>query len=629
MSIDKSVTFYMEQANETAREQLFDAASALRLVVEGTSASIGESFFRSLVQCLSQALQVRYAFVSECFLDCHVPRVRTLAFWNGSGFSNNFEYPLENTPCQEVLLENGAIRYYPCQVRSTFPYDLDLVQLEAESYLGVPICDSSARVLGHLVVMHTQPLDEEPLGLPILQIFAARAGAELERQRMTDQLLREAHYDALTQLPNRLLFRQQLQKVYEQFQQHPYQQFAVLFLDLDRFKVINDSLGHSVGDELLVAVAQHLQAHLRPCDMIARLGGDEFGVLVSTISNLEEAIGVAQQLQQALSEPFHLRQYELFVSASIGIAFSDSAALTLESYLCNADIAMYQAKSLGRSNYAIFDTKMHINTVSRLQREIDLRRAIDQGNLRLHFQPIISLDTSQVIGFEALIRWYQPNGEIVSPSDFIPLAEETGLIISMGWWVLQESCYQLRDWQIKWIRPDLMMSINLSSIQFSQPGLVDHISRILDITGLDPKCLRIEITESTLMQNFDAAAEILNRLKALGLQLYLDDFGIGYSSLSTLYELPIDALKIDRSFIKGIDKDERHLAIVKTIVSLSENLKMAVVAEGIETAEQLDLLRSLGCNLGQGYYFSPPLDSQSVETWRYAFSVSKNHLSNS
>jgi len=390
-------------------------------------------------------------------------------------------------------------------------------------------------------------------------------------------------------------------------------QFAVLFLDLDRFKNVNDSLGHTIGDQLLIAMARRLESCIREADMVARLGGDEFAVLLDGIPNATEATNMARRIQEKLSSPFNLSGHEVFTSTSIGIALSSTGYDHPENMLRDADTAMYRAKAQGKACYEVFDKGMHTHAVYLLKMENDLRRALDREEFRVYYQPIVSLDNGQLSGFEALIRWQHPERGFVNPSDFIPLAEETGLIVPIGLWILKKACQQLCQWQ--WQSPanrNLFMSVNLSSKQVAQPDLVSQIRDILDETNVEAKYLKLEITESAVMDNAEMAARLLKRLKALGVQLSIDDFGTGYSSLGYLHRFPVNTLKIDRSFVGRIGEAAENIEIVRAIVSLADNMGMDVVAEGVETLSQLSQLRKLNCQYGQGYLFSRPVDAEAV-----------------
>jgi diguanylate cyclase (GGDEF)-like protein len=605
-----SMVVLISQENVTEYKQM---ESSLRSVAEGTAYTTGQDFFYSLVYHLTCALAVDYAFVTECLEKQAPPQVRTLAFWCKQDFGQNFQYLLAHTPCQKVI--NGLPCHYPNNLQKIFPLDLDLIKYKAESYIGVPLINSFNKVLGHLAVISERSIEDGSLKLSILKIFAARATAELERKRAEEQLIHDALHDELTGLPNRNLFSDHLKRVLKKYQRNPNDKFAVLFLDLDRFKVVNDSLGHTSGDLLLIQIAKRIQACLRASDLLARLGGDEFAILLEGIKTSADVTKFAKRIQKSLTLPFWLGSHEVFTSASIGIALSDLSLDSSEELLRNADIAMYKAKALGKSRYELFDATLHIEVVNRLRLETDFRRALDKKELQLHYQPIISLVNEQVVGFEALVRWQHPQRGYVCPEEFISLAEETGMIIPLGWWVLQEACYQLREWQINFNNPILTVGVNFSQKQLSQANLADSLLQILETTGLEAKSLRLEITESMLMDDIEATMNTLSQLKAIGIQLYLDDFGTGYSSLSYLHSLPIDALKIDRSFIKNIHQEGKNSKIVEAIVMMAKSLELKVIAEGIETPIQLAKLQELQCLYGQGYLFSPALNPQSLQLW--------------
>ena len=421
-----------------------------------------------------------------------------------------------------------------------------------------------------------------------------------------------AFHDSLTGLPNRAMFTELLKAEIESSKRRNDHMFAVLFLDLDRFKNINDSLGHTHGDLLLVAFAERLERTLRPVDTLARFGGDEFAILLSGMSDATDAVRVAQRIHDELTKPFVLDKNSAFATASIGIALSSSGYDRPEDILRDADTAMYRAKENGKARYELFDHGMHAKAVSRLQLESDLRQAIEEKQFCVYYQPIVSLQTGRLSGFEALVRWNHPRRGLVSPADFIPVAEETGLIVPIGEWVLNQACAQVRQWQLDSpSHRSLSLSVNLSGRQVAQPDLLDRIKEALETSRLSPHCLKLEITESVVMENAEAATLMFKQLRSLGVQLSIDDFGTGYSSLSYLHRFPLNYLKIDRSFVMRLTTDNDN-AIVRTISTLARNLGMEVIAEGIETEEQHQQLKMLGCEYGQGYLFSRPVDNQGV-----------------
>jgi diguanylate cyclase (GGDEF)-like protein/PAS domain S-box-containing protein len=429
-----------------------------------------------------------------------------------------------------------------------------------------------------------------------------------DRKRAEEQLLHDAFHDALTGLPNRALFMDHVKMAIQRSRRSGNRLFAALFLDLDRFKIVNDSLGHMVGDQLLVGIAHRLEACLRPGDTVARLGGDEFTILLEDLAGNEDAIDVARRVQEAVTQPFNIGGHEVFTTASIGIALSTPGYERAEDLLRDADTAMYRAKIQGKKRHVVFDKAMHDRAMELLQLETDLRRALSRREFFLHYQPIVSLETGKVSSYEALVRWRHPERGLVMPGEFISVAEETGLIIPLGQWVLGEACRQMREWQRLFrIDPEVTVSVNLSSRQFSQADLIDQVSSALRETGLPASSLKLEITESMVMENIDTAIGMLTQLKNLGVGISIDDFGTGYSSLSYLHRFPIDTLKIDRSFVTQMTDNSENGEIVRTIVTLARSLGMNVIAEGVETRAQLTQLHDLGCDFGQGYLFSKPV----------------------
>ncbi len=430
-----------------------------------------------------------------------------------------------------------------------------------------------------------------------------------KRRQAQSKLMRIALQDSLTGLPNRRMILAQLSRHLK----NPARPFALLFLDFNRFKLINDSLGHTVGDQLLKAIAERLRSHLKSADLLGRLGGDEFLILIEGIETERAAVQRAQRIQQLLQAPFLVKQSEVFLSASIGIVLSWDYQRP-EEMLRDADIAMYRAKAKEGGGYRIFEPKMLDQTKGQLRLETDLRRAIERQEFVLYFQPILSLPTREVVGFESLVRWRHPQRGWISPGQFIPIAEETGLIVPLGEWILLEACRQMQQWQERYphARP-LTVGVNFSPKQFAQPDLLHHIDRILNQTQFGARYLKLEITESAVMENPEQAEVILQQLRARQVQISIDDFGTGYSSLKYLQRFSVDTLKIDRSFVSGLGTQSETLGIVRAVITLARTLGMDVIAEGIETELQLNQLRALGCPYGQGYLFAKPLDLTSVE----------------
>jgi diguanylate cyclase (GGDEF)-like protein/PAS domain S-box-containing protein len=433
------------------------------------------------------------------------------------------------------------------------------------------------------------------------QDISVRRVAEAELQH-------NAKHDALTKLANRAHFDDQLGRAIARVRRHPERRFAVMYLDLDRFKTVNDSLGHKAGDELLVEVAQRMKAMLRPTDTLARLGGDEFAVLLEDMERARGAAALAERLQKELQRPFKLRNMEVSVSASIGITFSAIGYADAEQIIRDADTAMYKAKSSGKSRYAIFDASLQQHVSEQLRLESELRRGLAAGEIYLDYQPIFALRGNRLVGFEALARWRHPTRGVMEPTSFIPLAEETGLIIPLGNWVLQEACRRLAQMAGAGGK-DLRMSVNVSSRQVADPKFAAEVKHAIAEAGISPARLTLEVTESVLMQCQGDALDMLGELRAMGITLSIDDFGTGHSSLSYLAQLPIDQLKVDRSFIAKLGEGGDRGEIIRAIMTLGRALSKQVLAEGIENAQQLSILQDLGCELGQGFLLSPPLDA--------------------
>ncbi|MCU1595168.1 MAG: diguanylate cyclase/phosphodiesterase with sensor(s) [Frankiales bacterium] len=433
-----------------------------------------------------------------------------------------------------------------------------------------------------------------------------------ERKLMEEQLVREALHDRLTGLPNRALLVDRLTHSLGAITRHS-RPMGVMFIDVDRFKVINDSLGHDVGDEVLVEVARRLTAEIAPGDTVARFGGDEFVVLCQELAHAGHALSIAERLQNAVSSPITVNGSELVVTVSTGIALTSGTDDAPSSLLRDADAAMYRAKQSGRARSVVFADEMRDEAMGRLDTEMQLRRAITEEQLRLHYQPLIDLRTGHLVGFEALVRWLHPTRGLVPPAEFIPIAEETGLVVPLGEWVLAEACRQLALWKARYpAHSGLVMAVNLSGVQIVQPDVVARVADILTASGLDPACVALEITESVLMRDAEETMEVLRGLQGLGVRLHVDDFGTGFSSLSYLKRFPVDALKIDRSFVDGVGTDPEDGAIVQAILALASSLGMDTVAEGVETAGQLQALQELGCATAQGFLYSRPLPADEL-----------------
>jgi diguanylate cyclase (GGDEF)-like protein len=531
--------------------------------------------------------------------------------------------------CDQTMPEMSGVEFL-CHLHPLYPKTHKILLTGLISLNDIVQAVNHANLYRYM----TKPWDEADLGLTVKEALrryeqeeqlAAQNRAlqqmnlELQREitdrlRAEAQLAHDALHDALTGLPNRTLFLERLEQILQSCTLHSDYQFAVLFIDLDRFKIINDSLGHMVGDQFLIEITNRLHQCLRDRDMVSRLGGDEFTVLLENIRSPSEATLVAERILEALCHSLRLEGHTLFPSASIGIVIGSQSYQNATDLLRDADLAMYEAKKTGRACYAMFTNDLHTRTFKVLKLEGALRQALTQNEFQLYYQPIISLKTNQLIGFEALVRWQHPERGFMPPNEFIALAEETGFIIPLGEWVLREACRQMHTWHKEFPnQADLIISINLSSKQLRDPNLIASIDLILSETGLDGRFVKLELTESMLVDDVEMVIQTLESICERHIQLSIDDFGTGYSSLSYLPRFPVDTLKIDRSFVSRMAEDPQNLEIVRAIVSLAQSIEMTVVAEGIETAEQLEQLKVLGCGFGQGYLFSRPLDSQAIE----------------
>lgn len=436
-----------------------------------------------------------------------------------------------------------------------------------------------------------------------------------DHKRFEEQLLHQSLHDALTGLPNRALFSDRLSQAISRTTRNN-SFFALLYLDVDRFKVINDSLGHAAGDQFLLKLAERLRGCTREADTLARLGGDEFAVISEQVRTLSGATMVAERILEEMRKPFTIEGREIYSTVSIGIICCGGGCGTAEEVLRDADLTMYRAKSNGKARYEVFDNALHEQAIQLLTMETELRSALTRNEFELHYQPIVDVVSGEIVSLEALLRWKHPERGYIPPLEFIPMAEENGLIVPLGWWVLEEACRQLEVFQARFPRPvPLSMSVNISAKQFSQADLSQKLETLLSHSKIVPSTLELELTESVIMERGEAATSKLEEFKALGLKLFIDDFGTGYSSLSYLHRFPIDMLKIDRSFISEIDATGGHVEIVRAIVGLGLNLGMGLIAEGVETEAQLAVIRTLGCQLAQGYLFSKPCSATEIEAY--------------
>jgi diguanylate cyclase (GGDEF)-like protein len=498
----------------------------------------------------------------------------------------------------------GAVDYI------TKPFQAEEVVVRVQHQLALQAAKAE------IIELNTQLEQKVQQRTAQLERVIQQLNQEIAQHRQTQsQLSHQALHDALTGLPNRTLFMEYLAKAIKRHQRERNYLFAVLFIDLDRFKIINDSWGHAVGDRLLIAIGGILKESCRQVDTVARLSGDEFTILLEDLPDLPAAIALAERLLDRLNAPIHLEERKVFSGASIGIVFGNTNYQNGIELLRDADIAMYRAKALGKGRYTIFDREMYTQTIHLSQLETDLRLALERQEFLLYYQPIISLTSGRIIGFEALVRWQHPQTGLIAPGEFIAIAEDTGLIVPLGEWILHEACQQLRTWQTKFpLASSLHISVNLSSRQIKQFDFVEKLQQILADTGLNGENLRLELTETMLMDRGEKTIELLHQIKQLQVQLSIDDFGTGYSSLSYLHRFPVDTLKIDRSFVTLINAEGSNCEIVNTIITLAHSLGMKAIAEGVETPHQMTHLTNLGCEAAQGFLFSKPLNLQLAES---------------
>ena len=487
-------------------------------------------------------------------------------------------------------------------------------ELEFTAIAAMALRAEDGTPLGVLVVLDDRRREWTPRDKSLLEDISSATALEIElrrtlaeRERRERQLQHDSQHDPLTGLPNRALFMRRLQAATTRARRDD-GAFALLFLDLDNFKLVNDSMGHHVGDDLLIAVARRLEQCVRGGDLVARLGGDEFAVLLERVDSARDAALLAERVLESLQTPMNIGGYEYVSSASIGLVLSTSAGEAPEYVLRSADMAMYRAKSAGRARYEMFDRAMHAEALARLQTERDLRVAVEREEFELHYQPIVDLETGVVAGVEALLRWRHVERGLVAPANFVPVAEDTGLIVPLGRWAVRTACRQVREWhRAPGGSPALTLSVNLSVREFAQADIVKEIAQILAETEFPPELLQLEITESALLDQANPAVQTIGELRALGVRIHLDDFGTGFSSLSYLNRIPLDAIKIDRAFTETIDTEQRSRDLVRAIIDLARALRLGAVAEGVARPEQLALLREMGCPHAQGYFFSRPV----------------------
>lgn len=592
---------------------------AIHLIAAGV-AKAGDQFFNRLVQSLADLFSAEYVLLGV--LDEEIPnQIKTLAVCAHGEIAPNFCYSLDHTPCAEVV--GRATCIYPRHVQQSFPHDQLLGEMEVESYIGAPLFDAREQPLGILAVLDTQPIEQVGRVREILEIFVARAEAEIQRLQDEARIHRLAYHDYLTQLPNRARFHEYLETVLQRMHESG-EEGALLLIDLDHFKTINDALGHDVGDEVLRAIARRLEQVVDETALVARLGGDEFVVLITPgfLSHEEmerQALQVAQGINATLSRPIRVGDRALNVGASIGVALFPNEGMNQLDILRHADMALYRAKSLGRGVTQLYLASLQAAAADRLRLEEGLRQVISNHELELYFQPQVNA-AGQITGAEVLLRWQHPKLGLISPVMFIPVAEETGLIHSIGQWVLEQACLRLSGWLDLNLPFRGYLSVNVSPWQFTRPDFIEQVCQTIDHYQLNPGYFVLELTETALLYDLKETIEKLASLRARGFRIALDDFGTGYSSLAHLKNLPLDVLKIDKAFVHELETNSKN-CLVASIVSISHLMDLDVVAEGVESVSQRDVLVALGCQNFQGYLFSRPLPEQDFIEW-----ITQHHL---
>ncbi|MET0029178.1 MAG: EAL domain-containing protein [Candidatus Thiodiazotropha sp.] len=589
-------------------------SETLHTLMQSMVGITGENFFEHVAQELCRWFEADGANIGELEGNARIKGLTTLI--DGEPVLN-FDYPLRGTPCENVIRQGPSL--YPQGVQNLFPTDQSLIMLDIQGYAGVPIRNRDGDLIGVIWVISRKPMFMPPDWADVLNIIAARVSAEIERMRAMDRLEYQATYDALTELPNRRLLLDRLNQVQSTCRRHN-RHGAVLFMDLDHFKTINDALGHKAGDLLLQEVAARLRRQIRDEDTASRLGGDEFVVLFSELSGdataaAQQARQGARKIQRALSKPYNIQGNELHITPSMGVVIFPMDSEDADDILKFADTAMYRAKDAGRNTIRFFMPGMQETVEQQVQLQSDLRHALQNHELILFYQPQIDSDNN-LIGAEALLRWFHPQQGIVDPKTLINAAEESGLILSLSEWILNQAMSQSQAW-IKEADELQRVAVNISAVHFHQVGFADQIIQILQQTGLRPECLILEISESTLVENFEETYDKVVKLKQLGVRFAIDCFGIGYASLANLRRLPVDQIKIDRSFVRDIATDPKDAQLVQTFLTMAQLMEIEVVAVGVEDEEQLQFLRDKGCHIFQGYHYSRPLAANQFQTYRH------------
>jgi diguanylate cyclase (GGDEF)-like protein len=566
----------------------------------------GEELFRAIVRHMAELFGVRFAFVAE-LADAENGRARLIAAWKDGEYEQGVEFSLAGTPDESVV--GRARAYFPDGLSGLFPRDARLREMGLVSFFGEPLFDREGKPLGYFGMMHDKPLLLDPAAEALVRVFSARAVAEVERRREETRLSHLANHDEVTDLPSRALFIDRLNQSLARANWHNVL-VAVLRVDMERFKVINDTVGQAVGDRLMQLIAFRLRSCVRDGDTVARLGVEEFAIILVEVKSSDDVAPIARKIQAAFGPAFHVQGHEFVMTTAIGIALYPPDGEDAETLIRSAEAATHSARRQGLSEYQFYAASMNEKAAERLRLEADLRRAIDRGEFEVHYQPQIDLANRRLTGVEALIRWRHPELGLVAPTQFISLLEETGLILPVGEWVLRQACSQKKAWRDEGLAV-ARMSVNLSSRQLNDPSLVATVRRILGETELKPADLELEITEG-MIEDADQALKILHGLSAMGVTLAIDDFGMGYSSLAHLKRFPIDTLKIDRTFVRDVTTDSDDAAIAKAIIAMAHSLKLKVIAEGVETREQLAFLKGEECDEFQGFLYSKAIPGRDL-----------------
>ncbi len=593
------------------------AEHAITRIMEGVSTATGDQFFPAVAKSMSEILSADALSIGVLTNDSD-EHIKSLAFFLDGMPYPNLRYELEGTPCKTII--GKGPKSFTSNIQQLFPEDIELQEMGMEAYIGVPLFDSQNKPLGVQFAMFRHPVKNPLFTESVLRIFAARTSAEIERAHTEEQVKHMAYHDSLTKLPNRELLLDRLhQSLAHAKRINNY--LAVMMIDLDHFKSINDTLGHPVGDDLLIRVGQRLSKCIRKEDTVARIGGDEFVILLTDLGTQDSAIKhatrIAQKVYEQLIPSYDINGNNLTVTPSVGITLFPDDGDNPEILIKHSDTAMYQAKEQGRNNYQFYSPAMNAVAVRRHEMLIDLRNALEQGQFHLVFQPKVSIHEKRVTGAEALLRWTHPDKGNIPPMEFIPAAEETGLIIPLGNWVMQETCKLASTiWGTReQCHITDRLSFNVSPLQFKQPDFVDVLKQTINSCGTQPECIEIELTENVLIDNIEIVKGKLGELKDLGVHISIDDFGTGYSSLRYLQQLPIDTIKIDYSFVKNIAHNNSDAAIVETIIAMARHMKMHTIAEGVETNRQLAILANHGCEDYQGFLYSKPMNSDEFMTF--------------